>query len=188
MKKIFVITYQAREKSDKAEYVNAFIEEAQKTGSEVRVLNLQEIEIDYIKFEGDEPDQTLSTELKTAQENIIWADQIVLVYPVYCMNVPAKLKAFVERVFQYGAIVKSGKMGPEPLLKNKKLIIIQSYGMPYFFMKYIYGDLPFKFVKTVFETWCGFKLVKRIDFDMIDRIDQKRKSKLMKEILKIVRL
>ena len=135
MKKIFVITYQPKEKSDKEEYINTFIEESKKAGNEVKILNIHDIEIEYLKFNGNVPDTELTPELKESQNNILWADQIVLVYSVWCLNIPAKLKTFIERIFQADILVGYGKMGPEPILKNKTLVVMQSYAMPCFFMK-----------------------------------------------------
>lgn len=184
MKKIFVITYQPKEKSDKEAFLNAFIEESQKIGNEVRILNINEIEIDYLKITGNTPEKDLTPELKEAQDNIIWADQILLAYSVWCLNIPAKLKAFIERVFQADIIVGYGQMGPQPILKNRTMVVMQSYSMPKFFMKYFYNDLTFKFVKIVFDKWCGFKIIKRFDIDIIDKITEKRSNKFIKDIKK----
>ena len=184
MKKIFVLTYQPKEKSDKEVYLNTFIEESKKAGNEVRFLNIDDIEVDYLKFENNLPTKDLTLELKEAQDNIIWADQLVLVYSVWCMGVPAKLKSFIERVLQEDVVVGYGKMGPEPILKNKSMVLMQSYAMPKFGMKYFYNDLTYKFVKIVFESWCGFKIVKRFDIDLTENIPEKNHKKFISEIQK----
>lgn len=184
MKKIFVLTYNPKETSDKSIYIDAYIQEAKNAGNEVKVLNIHDINIEYLEFAGNEPDLTLSEKLKQAQDNIIWADQLVIIYSVWCLGLPAKFKAFVERVFQKDILVRYGKMGPEPILKNKTAVIIQSYSMPYAAMKYIYNDIPFKVIKVIFSNWCGFKIEKRFDFDMIDIADEKRRQKWLKEIKK----
>lgn len=184
MKKIFVLMYQPKEKSDKEIYLTTFIEQSKKNGNEVRVLNINDIEIDYLKMENNLPAKYLTSELKEAQDNIIWADQLVLVYSVWCLNIPAKLKSFIERIFQADILVKNGKMGPEPILKNKTMVLIQSYGMPKFIMKYFYSDLTYKFVKVVFELWCGFKIVKRFDIDLVDNITEQKQKKFISEITK----
>lgn len=184
MKKIFLIHYQPKEKSDKQDYVNTFIEESKKAGNEVRILNLHSIDVEYLKIENNIPAKDLTPELKEAQDNIIWADQLVVVFSVWCLNVPAKFKAFIERVFQADILVGYGKMGPEPILKNKTLVVMQSYAMPKFIMKYFYGDLTYKFIKVVFDTWCGFKIVKRFDIDTTENISEKKHNKIISEIKK----
>lgn len=188
MKKIFIIKYQPKEKSEKAEYVEIYKEEARNLGHEVREINIHNLSVEYLSIGKDGlPDVSLSDELKQAQDNIIWADQILLVYPVWCIGLPAKFKAFIERVFQKDILIKYGKMGPEPVLKAKTLVVMQSYSMPYFFMKYFYGDIPFKMVKIIFQSWCGFKIKKRFDFDVIDSVNDKRKQKWIKSIKKFVK-
>ena len=71
MKKIFVITCNPKKDSVKAPFIEAYIEEVQKAGNEIKTVNLYDIEIDYLKFNGNDPDCSLSDELKQAQDNII---------------------------------------------------------------------------------------------------------------------
>lgn len=187
MKKIFVIQYQPKKKSEKAEYLETYIQEAKKLGHEVREINLHNIEIEYLSINDlGLPDPVLTSELKEAQDNILWADQIVFAYSVWCLNLPAKFKSFIERIVQKDVLVSYGKMGPEPIIKDKEMVVIQSYSMPYFLMKYVYGDAPFKIMKVVFKNWCGFKIIKRFDFDIIDTVNEKRKQKWLNEIKKFV--
>jgi putative NADPH-quinone reductase len=184
MKKIFVITCNPKKDSVKAPFVEAYIEETQKAGNKVRTINLYNIEVDYLKFNGNDPDCSLTKELKQAQDNILWADQIVFVYPIWWFAIPAKLKSFIERVFKEGVVANIGKYGPEPLLKGKTAVIMQSYDMPYFAMKYLSGDVPMKFLKVVLSNWCGLKIEKRFDFDCASDISEAKKQKLLKEIRK----
>lgn len=183
MKKIFIIACNPKKGSKKAPYLEAYIEDAKKAGNEVRAINIYDIEINYLNFnDNDELDYSLTEELKQAQDNIIWADQIVLVYPIFWFYIPAKLKSFIERVFQNGIITNIGKCGPEPLMKGKTAVIMQSYDMPYWAMKYYFGDLPVKYLKIILSSWCGIKIEKRFDFDSISNISEKKKQKWLKNI------
>ena len=184
MKKIFIINYKPRENSYREPFINAYIDEAKKSGNEVRYINLNDINIEYFKFDGDTPDFGLNDELKQAQDNMVWADQIVFSYPIWWFAMPAKYKSFIERVFQEGIVVNMGKMGPEPLMKNKTAVIMQSYDMPYFAMKYIYGDAPMQFLKVVLSKWCGIKIEKRFDLDMISSMTEAKKLKYINRLKK----
>lgn len=186
MQKIFILTCNSKEHSEKELYVQTYIEEAGKYGHEVRSINLYDIDIDYLKANGNEFDYSISDELKQAQDNIIWADQIVFVYSIWWLAIPALMKSFIERTFAEDVVSKMDKMGPKPLLKDKTAVIIQSYSMPYFVMKYIYGDIPMKWWKIVLTDWCGPKIIKRFDLDMIDSVPEKRKQKWIKDIKKFV--
>ncbi len=191
MKKIFVITCNPSKESKRTPYINAYIEEVEKNGNEVRILNIYDLEIDYLNGLDDkslyldiEKTTSLSAELKEAQDNIVWADQIVLSYPVWWLGLPSKLKSFFERVLQVGIVFNYGKSGLVKILKNKTVVVIQSYNMPYFIMKYMYQDIPFKYLKIILSDWCGFKIEKRFDFDDIENISESKKQKWLKEIKK----
>jgi putative NADPH-quinone reductase len=184
MKKIFIITCNPKKESLKAPYVNAYIEEVQKAGNEVKSVNIYDLKIDYLSFNDNTADYSLTPELKQAQDNIVWADQIVFVYPIWWFAIPAKLKSFIERTFQEGVVSGTGKYGPEPLLKGKTAVIMQSYDMPYFVMKYLYGDIPIKYLKVILSSWCGIKIEKRFDFDGISNVSEKKKQEWIEDIRK----
>lgn len=186
MKKIFVIECNPKEHSKKEVYIQTYIEEAKKCGHEVRTINLYDLDIDYLRFKGDEGDYSLTDELKQAQDNLVWADQLVLVYPIWHFAIPSILKCFLERTFTRNVMWKLDKMGPKPIFKDKTAVIIQSYDMPYVCMKYFLGDVPFKFWKVLLSQWCGFKIVKRFDFDGISSVSERRKQKWIKDIKKFI--
>lgn len=181
MAKIFVIECNPKEHSSKDAYVQAYIEESKTKGHDVRVVNLYNLNVEYLKFSGEKPDNTLTPELKEAQDNILWADQIVFVYSIWWFGIPAILKGFIDKTFREGVVAKLGKYGPEPLLKGKTAVIMQSYDMPCFGMKML-GDIPMKWWKVVLTKWCGVKIVKRFDFEMISSVSEKRKQKWIKDV------
>lgn len=185
MKKIFVMQCNSKEHSQKEAYVQAFIEEAQKGGNEVKTVNLYDLKIDYLKFTGnDNEDYSITEELKQVQDNIVWADMLVFVYPIWWLFIPALMKSFIERVFAEDIFSKMGKMGPEPLMKDKTAVIMQSYDMPYWCMKYLYGDVQMKWWKVILTDWCGPKIIKRFDFDGIGMAGEKTKQKWLNDVKK----
>ena len=186
MKKIFVIICNPKEHSLKQEYVQTYIEEAKKFGHEIRVINVYDLNIDYLRANGDEFDFSLTDELKQAQDNLIWADQLVFVYPIWCLAVPPILSTFISKVFSEGVACEFSESGPKPLMKDKTAVIMQSYSMPFFFMKYFYFDIPMRWWKIMLTDWCGPKIIKRFDFDMIDSVSEKRNQKWIENIKKFV--
>jgi len=184
--KIFMIICNPKEHSSKDAYVQTYIEEATMRGHEVRTINVYDYDIDYLRANGDEMDYSLPSELKQAQDNLIWANQLVFVYPVWCLSIPALLKSFMDRVFAEGVAAEYSDRGPKPLMKDKTAVIMHSYSMPCVAMKYFYGDILMKWWKVVLTDWCGPKIVKRFDFDMIDDVSEKRKQKWINDVKKFV--
>lgn len=187
MKKIFMVICNPKEHSSKEEYVNTYIEEAKKAGHEVRTINVYDLNLSYLKFnkEKNDFDYSISDELKQVRENFIWADQFVFVYPVWYLFLPPALTDFMTQVFgEVGC--ELSERGPKPLMKDKTAVIMHSYSMPYFFMKYACKDIPMKWWKVTLTDWCGPKIIKRFDFDMIDSVPEKRRQKWIKDIKKFI--
>lgn len=186
MKKIFIVEANPkREQSKKGFFVHTYIEEAKKAGHEVRFVNLYDLNIDYLRFNGETPDMSLSEELKQAQENIVWADQLVFVYPIWWYAMPGIMKSFIDKTFNVGVVANMGKYGPEPLLKGKTAVIMQSYDMPSIGMKLL-GDLPYKYMKVILTNWCGVKIEKRFDFAIIGASSEKTRQRWLRQIKRFV--
>lgn len=188
MKKIFVIEANSKEHSCKEVYVQAYIEEAQKLGHEVRKVNLYDLNLDFLRFnkEKQDFDYSLTSEQKAAQDNMLWADQLVFVYSLWWYGIPAIMKTFIDKTFTQGVVANYGPMGPVPLLKDKTAVIMQSYDMPYIGMKLL-GDIPIKWWKVVLTAWCGPKIVKRFDFGSISSANKNQKEKWLSDIKKFVK-
>lgn len=186
--KIFMIICNPKEHSSKEEFVRTYIEEVQKKGHEVRTVNVYDLKIDFLRFdkEKNDFDFSMSEEFKQQQENLIWSNQVVFVYPIWCLAVPPILSTFISKIFAEGIAAEMTDKGPKPLMKDKTAVIIQSYDMPYWCMKYLYADVPMKWWKVVLTEWCGPKIIKRFDFDMIGSASEKKKQKWIKDIKKFV--
>lgn len=187
MKKIFIINCNAKKHSKKEAYVQTFTEEARNSGHEVRTINVYDLDVDYLRANGDEFDYALSPELKEAQDNIIWANLLVFVYPIWCLAIPPILSTFISKTFAEGVACQYSSMGPKPLMRDKKAVIMQSYSMPYFAMKYLYNDVPLKWWNVMLTQWCGPKIIKRFDFDLIDNVPEKRSQKWINQIRTFVK-
>ena len=57
--------------------------------------------------------------IKSAQESILWAEEIVFIHPIWWSNMPAGLKNWVDSVFTPGFAYKYENGRPVPLLTQK---------------------------------------------------------------------
>jgi putative NADPH-quinone reductase len=70
---------------------------------------------------------------RAAQDAILWADHLVIIYPLWQGGPPALLKVFLEQVFRYGfALSAPGSAKMEGLLKGRSARVIVTMGMPAF--------------------------------------------------------
>jgi putative NADPH-quinone reductase len=109
----------------------AYEEGATKAGHEVRVLDVGQLDFPLLRspheFEKGEPPSAI----RGAQEDIRWAQHLVIIYPLWLGTLPALLKAFFEQTFRYGFAMGLGGAGlPRKLLKGRSCRIIVTMGMP----------------------------------------------------------
>src|SRR5690606_9459869 len=67
-------------------------------------------------------------DVKAEQNEILWADQLIFIYPTWWWSMPAIMKGYFDRVFVPRFAFSVEEEGPNGLLKGKKALIIQTTG------------------------------------------------------------
>jgi NAD(P)H dehydrogenase (quinone) len=98
-KKVFVFLGQEDKETLCGELATAYEEGAKSGGHEVRRLNIGDLKFDPLLHKGYKVIQALEPDLKQVQENIKWADHIVILYPTWWSAMPAILKGFFDRAW-----------------------------------------------------------------------------------------
>ena len=98
-----------------------YVRGARAAGATVKLHELDKLNFDPILHEGYAKIQELEPDLKQVQQDILWADHIVSVYPMWWGTFPALFKGLIDRVFLPRAFFKfeKGKIFPQKLLKGK---------------------------------------------------------------------
>ena len=76
---------------------------AQEAGHTVERLNIEEMQFDPVLHQGYRQHQELEPALVKFQELVQWADHFVIVYPVWWVGMPAKLKGLFDRAWLPGS-------------------------------------------------------------------------------------
>src|SRR6218665_690406 len=121
-KNILLILGHPSENSYCKALLDAYQEGATSTGANCKVLYLSRLNFNINLSDGYKTGQAfqLEEDLVMAQQLILWADHLVLVYPNWWGGMPALTKGFIDRIFLPGFAFKhhSGKIFPEKLLKG----------------------------------------------------------------------
>lgn len=80
----------------------AYASGAQEGGHVVRSLNVAELDFALLRSQKDWEDGELPAGLQEAQDDIRWAQHIVLFFPLWLGDMPALLKGFLEQVARPG--------------------------------------------------------------------------------------
>ena len=99
-------------------------------GHETSMIVLAKMKFDPILREGYRREQPLEPDLAAARGAIGAADHLVFIFPLWCGDLPALLKGFIERVLQPDLLAIHGGKGDWKIMTGKSARVIMTMGMP----------------------------------------------------------
>ena len=119
----------------------AYADAARAAGAQVRVLRLGSLVFDPLLHAGYRQVQTLEPDLVAAQQDILWAQHLVWVYPIWWGAMPALLKGFIDKVFTNGWAYKPSKHGVEGRLTHiERAVVVTMMNTPKWAYRWLYGN------------------------------------------------
>lgn len=110
----------------------AYASAAAAAGHEVRRIDVAGLDFPLLRSKADWDAGTLPPALKPAQDDIQWAEHLVLFFPLWLGGMPALLKGFLEQVARPGFAI--GQFGegelPRKLLAGRSARVVVTMGMP----------------------------------------------------------
>ena len=145
-KKIFILLGHPNADTLTGALAGAYERGALSMGHEVRRMNIGEMHFDPILHKGYRMIQELEPDLKTFQENVKWADHLVVLYPNWWSTMPALLKGLIDRAWLPGfafGMKKSGFMKNQmwvPRLTGKSARMIVCANAYAWLERFMIGD------------------------------------------------
>lgn len=126
-------------------------------------------------------DMHADPELARHREQLLWADRIVLIYPIWWGRPPAMLLGYIDRMFASGfAYRDKGGLKPEGLLKGKSVVCISSMkgpaGYPLFWLHNAHKVL----MRRALFGFVGIRRVKFFEFGGMEKPQGKQAQKLQR--------
>ncbi len=134
-KKILVIDGHPDPESYIRALANAYVGGAKKSGADVQLLSIRDLEFNPNLQFGYRKRTELEPDLLQAQELLKWADHLVWVHPVWWGSVPAIMKGFIDRVLLPGYAFKKreGSIWWDQFFKGRSARIICTLDQPAWF-------------------------------------------------------
>lgn len=135
----------------------AYAQAAKDAGHEVRSVEVARLEFPLLANAGEWESGTPVQAIRSAQETIAWADHLVIVFPLWLGDMPARLKAFFEQTLRPGFAIGSAAPGRmwKKLLEGRSARIIVTMGMPAFFYRIYYRAHSVKSLQRNILEFCG---------------------------------
>jgi len=112
--------------------LDAYAQGAAAAGHEVRTLVVADLEFPLLRTQEDWENGTVPAGLTGAQADILWADHLVLFFPLWLGGMPAILKGFLEQVARPGFAFHRDARNPfgAKALGGRSARVIVTMGMP----------------------------------------------------------
>lgn len=128
---------------DRARYVHA-LADAYAAGAEadahvVRRIDIATLDFPILRSAAQWRDNAPTDAIHNAQKDILWADHVVILYPLWLGDIPALLKGFLEQVMRPGFAIAEGQAGPSAkLLAGRTARIVVTMGMPAPYYRFVF--------------------------------------------------
>lgn len=155
----------------------AYAEGAQSGGHRLRRLVLNQAPVTLLRSEAEwkAPPPAYAQQ---AQQDVLWADHIVLVFPLWMGGMPALVKAWFEQVFRENFAMEVTSSGVQRHLKGKSARLIVTMGMPALFYRWYFGQPGTRQLRRSMLGFSGISPVRQSLIGMVDRMPQERAAKL----------
>ncbi len=100
--------------------------------------------------------------IEEAQQAVLWADHLVIVYPLWLGGLPAKLKGFFEQTFRYGFALSAPGQKMQGLLKGRSARMIVTMGMPALIFRWVFGAYGVRAVERGMLWISGFRPIRSL--------------------------
>ncbi|WP_299733575.1 NAD(P)H-dependent oxidoreductase [uncultured Tateyamaria sp.] len=157
-KRIFIWVAHPKPNSLNAALAARYAKGAEAKGAEVRVMALADMQVDP-DFEGYDSKRELTPDLATWQDNIRWADHVVIVHPCWWGAMPSKAKAVLDAGLLSGFAYKyhARGMGWEKLLEGRTGDAIITSDTPVWIDTVIYRSTVRRVMRNQVMKFTGIK-------------------------------
>jgi putative NADPH-quinone reductase len=139
----------------------AYAEGACKAGRSVQRVDVAGLDFGFVSSQAEFEKGTPPGAVVCAQEQIRRADHIVVIFPLWLGDMPAKLKAFLEQALRPGFAFTHRPSGfPIKHLKGKSARIIVTMGMPAFVYRWFFRAHGLKNLQRNILRFVGFSPVR----------------------------
>lgn len=99
-------------------------------GHALRHTNVAELDFPLLRSQKDFENGAVPASLKQTQDDITWAEHLVLFFPLWAGDMPALLKGFLEQIYRPGFTGASASHFAKKLLSGRSARVVVTMGMP----------------------------------------------------------
>jgi putative NADPH-quinone reductase len=162
---------------------DAYANGARENGYQVHVIDVGTLTFPLLQSQSEWKETPVPAALLEAARTLAWADHILIIYPLWLGDVPAKLKGFFEQVLRPMASSpqEDGPFAHKPLA-GKSVRIVVTMGMPAWFYRWIYGAHSLKSLTRSVLAFVGAGPIHHTLFGMVERKNPAAREALLESM------
>jgi len=162
----------------------AYLRGTESGGHEGHLFLLGRMNFDAILRKGYRGEQALEPDLVAARAAMRACDHLVFVFPLWCGDMPAIMKGFIERVLQPDLLAARASHGAAgwKFFHDKSARIVMTMGMPGWFYRWYYGAHALKLLKRNILHFTGITPVRSTIYGMVDAVSEETRKQWLREV------
>ena len=187
--KVLIVYAHPNPKSFNHAVLEEFTKGLKDSGHTYEVVDLHAIKFDpstnlgdFVQFTGGK----MPNDVLAQQEKVSAAEALTFIFPRLDWTYPAILKGWIQRVFSFGFAYMASKEGVKGLLKNKKVLLINTAGAPEEFYKTSgLQDAFMKIYNMTFKVYSAIPQVDNVTFYGLMMVDEDTRKEYLKTAYKL---
>ena len=158
-------------------------------GHELEAIRINQLNFELLRSKGDFETNPPPPDIKDLQSKVLWADHLVVIYPLWMGDMPALLKGFFEQLFRRDfAGERLDEAAFKQQFEGRSARIIVTMGMPGYVYKWFFQAHTLKSLKRNILDFIGFKPVKATVIGKVFDGNEKELRLELKEVSKLGQL
>lgn len=167
---------------------DAYVRGAKEAGSEVREWRLADVDFDPLLHHGYREIQELEPDLKAIQNDITWAEHLVISFPIWWGVPPAMLKGFFDRAFVPGfsyTYASPKALFQKKLLTGRSARVICTMDSPPWYYRLLVKSPGLKMMKNSILKFSGISPVRFSTFGSVKLSSPDKREKWLEKAAKL---
>lgn len=109
---------------------SSYVAGAQSAGHTVRHVNVSELDFPLLRSQKDFETGSVPASLKPVQDDLLWAEHVLIFFPLWAGDMPALLKGFFEQLIRPSFSGEHTSFFDKKVLSGRSARIVVTMGMP----------------------------------------------------------
>jgi len=149
----------------------AYASGAKAAGHELRTTTVAQLDFPLLRNEHEWEKGALPDALRKAQDDIFWAQHMVIFFPLWLGDMPALFKGFLEQVARPGFAFAADRPLVKKLLAGRSARVVVTMGMPALLYRLYFRAHSIKSLKRNVLSFVGIRPVRQTLIGMVGRAE-----------------